>query len=127
MSKQDTRSKPARRQYTAELKDGLVQRCLQPGASVSRIALDNGINANVLFRWRREHLRANGHVLQHAAGPVLLPVKMAVTPVGEARASDMPAAAGVIEIDIAGVHVRLRGAIDAASLRCVLQTLRNLA
>lgn len=127
MSKQDTRAKPARRQYTAEFKDDLVQRCLQPGASVSRIALDNGINANVLFRWRREHLRAKGHALEHTAGPVLLPVKMAVTPVAEARPSGMPAVAGVIEIDIAGAHVRLHGSIDAASLRCVLQTLRELA
>jgi transposase len=39
----------------------------------------------------------------------------------------MPAAAGVIEIDIAGVQVRLHGSIDAASVRCVLQTLRDLA
>lgn len=127
MSKQDTRSKPARRQYTAEFKDDLVQRCLQPGASVSRIALDNGINANVLFRWRREHLRAEGRALEHTAGPVLLPVKMTVTPVAEPRSSGMPAAAGVIEIDIAGAHVRLHGSIDAASVRCVLQTLRELA
>jgi transposase len=81
MSNQDTVSKSARRQYTAEFKDDLVQRCRQPGASVSRIALDNGINANVLFRWRREHVRANGLAPEHAAGPVLLPVKMTVTPV----------------------------------------------
>ena len=123
MSKQDTRAKPARRQYTTDLKDDLVQRCLQPGASVSRIALDNGINANVLFRWRREHLRANGLVMEHDAGTVLLPVKMAVTPAAQA----LPATAGVIEIDIAGAQVRLRGAVDAASVRCVLQTLRELA
>lgn len=124
MSKQDTRSKPARRQYTSAFKDDLVQRCLQTGASVSRIALDNGINANVLFRWRREHLRASGHALDHSAGAVLLPVKMAVA---ETRSSALPATAGVIEIDIAGAHVRLRGAVDEASVRCVLRTLRELA
>jgi transposase len=127
MSKQETRSKPARRQYAAQFKNELVQRCLQPGASVSGIALENGINANVLFRWRREHLQANGHVPHHAAGPVLLPVKMAMTPVAEARPSGVPAAAGVIEIDIVGAQVRLHGAVDAASVRCVLQTLRELA
>lgn len=127
MSKHDTRSKPARRQYTAQFKDDLVRRCLQPGASVSGIALQNGINANVLFRWRREHLRANGRAMQHAAGAVLLPVKMAVTPVSEARSSGLAPAAGVIEIDIAGAHVRLRGAVDEASVRCVLQALQGLA
>lgn len=127
MSKQDTDSKPARRQYTAQFKDDLVQRCLHPGASVSGIALDNGINANVLFRWRREHLRAKGHVLEHPGGAALLPVKMSVTPVAEPRSSGMPATAGVIEIDIAGARVRLHGTVDAASVRCVLQTLRELA
>ena len=127
MSKQDTRAKPARRQYTTDFKDDLVQRCLQPGASVSRIALDNGINANVLFRWRREHLRANGLATEHAAGTVLLPVKVAVTRAAQALPMALPATAGVIEIDIAGAHVRLHGAVDAASVRCVLQTLRDLA
>jgi transposase len=127
MSKQDTVSKFARRQYTAQFKDELVQRCLQPGASVSGIALENGINANVLFRWRREHLRANGLAMEPAAGTVLLPVKMAVTPIAEAVPAALPATAGVIEIDIAGAQVRLNGAVDAASVRCVLQTLRELA
>ena len=127
MSKQDTRAQAARRQYTAEFKDDLVRRCLQPGASVSRIALDNGINANVLFRWRREHLRANGLAVEHTAGTVLLPVKMAVTPAAQAMPMAVPATAGVIEIDIAGAQVRLHGAVDAASVRCVLQTLRELA
>lgn len=59
MSKQDTRTQPLRRRhYAAGFKRELVERSLQPGASVSGIALDNGINANVLFRLRREHLRA---------------------------------------------------------------------
>lgn len=127
MSKQDTVSKSARRQYTAEFKDDLIQRCLQPGASVSAIALHNGINANVLFRWRRERLRASGLAMEDAAGTVLLPVKMAVTPAAEAMPTALSTTAGVIEIDIAGAHVRLRGSIDAASVRCVLQALRDLA
>ena len=32
--------------------------------------------------------------------------------------------AGVIEIDIGAARVRLRGAVDEANLRCVLQTLK---
>jgi hypothetical protein len=35
--------------------------------------------------------------------------------------------AGSIELDIDGVRVRLRGTVDAASLRCVLQALRERA
>jgi Transposase len=47
----------------------LVERSLQPGASVSGIALENCINANVLFKWRREHpehRRAVSHGVQVA-------------------------------------------------------------
>jgi transposase len=130
MAKQDTQPQPARRQYTAAFKDDLVQRCLQSGASVSGIALENGINANVLFRWRREHLRANGCALEHgAARAVLLPVTMTAATLQQPQAlpSSVPAAAGVIEIDIGAARVRLRGPVDEASVRCVLQTLRELA
>ena len=33
----------------------------------------------------------------------------------------------VIEIDIGAARVRLRGSVDEASVRCVLQTLRGIA
>lgn len=81
----------------------------------------------MLFRWRREHLRANGRATERAAGTVLLPVKMAVTPAAVSMPTALPASAGVIEVDVAGARVRLQGSIDAASVRCVLQTLRELA
>ena len=48
MSSQDTQSKSTRRKYPAAFKLYLVERCLLAGASVSGIALENGINANVL-------------------------------------------------------------------------------
>jgi len=56
----------------AEFKRDLVERCLQPGASVSGIALDSGINTNVLFRWRREHLRAAASVREHSGARAVL-------------------------------------------------------
>ena len=132
MSRQDTQAKPTRRRYAAPFKRELVERSLQPGASVSGIALENGINANVLFKWRREHLRAVPGGQDHvSAQAVLLPVQLAatVTPTTEPQAaptrSTMPT--GVIEIDIGAARVRLRGAVDEAAVRCVLQTLRASA
>ena len=121
MSKQDTQTEPLRRQYAASFKRELVERSLQPGASVSGIALENGINANVLFRWRREQLRATASV-QHESTEqaVLLPVRLAATP-------RSPMAAGVIEIDIGAARVRLHGAVDEVNVRCVLQALRAIA
>lgn len=125
MPRQDTDPTPARRRYTAEFKGELVERSLQPGASVSAIALENGINANVLFKWRREHLRAVAGVhVRGAAQAMLLPVKLAITPSApEAVPSRAVVSEGVIEIDIGGARVRLRGCVDESNLRCVLQTL----
>jgi transposase len=61
---------------------------------------------------------------------VLLPVKLAGTvpaTVQEATPPRSPMPAGVIEIDIGGARVRLRGAVDEGNVRCVLQALRTCA
>ena len=100
---------------------------------MSGIALESGINTNVLFRWRREHLHATSRVGDHdsAAQAVLLPVEVTSTNAPTAKqgavSSCAPMPAGVIEIDIGAARVRLRGSVDEANVRCVLQTLRALA
>ena len=133
MSSQDTRARPARRQYTAAFKRELVERSLQPGASVSGIALEGGINTNMLFRWRRERLRSLGRMhgqgAAQVAQAVLVPVKVAVpvTPAPPALPASAAKADGLIEIDIGGTRVRLHGRVDDSSLRCILHTLRGLA
>lgn len=43
-----------RRRYDSSSKARLVAECLSPGVSVSRLALDNGVNANLLRKWIRE-------------------------------------------------------------------------
>src|SRR5258708_37477756 len=119
MSEQDTRAKRRRRDHSAALKRELIERSLQAGASVSGIALDSGINANLLFKWRREHLRAIGRVMISAtptAKPVLLPVTIE-TPTPEVTGVPMPpppatranvgSNTGSIQIDIGGARVRL--------------------
>jgi transposase len=130
MLKQDTQARPTRRRHAASFKRELVERSLQPGASVSGIALESGINANVLFRWRREHLRAApGTQDDGAVRAVLLPVKLAHAAPTEQEAlpsrSSMPV--GIIEIDIGAARVRLRGLVDEANVRCVLQALKAIA
>lgn len=121
----------SRRQHERAFKEGLVRQSLEPGASVSAIALSNGINANMLFKWRRQHLRAIG---QRAAPSVLLPVQIAPqtgvatmpAPIEPTALAPKPAPRnGVIELDIAGVQLRVRGAVDEASLCSVLRALRQ--
>lgn len=43
-----------RRRYDAASKARLIAASLEPGVSVSRLALDNGINANLLRKWIKQ-------------------------------------------------------------------------
>jgi len=42
-----------RRRHSAELKARILAACAEPGASVARIAMENGLNTNLVFKWRR--------------------------------------------------------------------------
>ena len=125
------RARRQRREHSPEFKRELVARSLLPNASVSSIALEAGINANLLFTWRRAHRDAMEASASPIASPaVLVPVKLEVPGEDGVLASSSPTAPrtpGTIEIDLAGARVRLRGTVDEASVRCVLQTLHALA
>ncbi len=51
------------RTYTPEFKAELVAACQQPGASIAALAGQQGMNANVLHRWLKEHQRSGCHLL----------------------------------------------------------------
>jgi transposase len=126
------RSGSRRRTYDAAFKRHLVELSLAPGASVARIALDHRMNANILFKWRRYHLRA---LAQSAAKPatgllpitVMEPERMAEdTPALRAasgRKARAPVLAGLIEIDLPLGRLRLTGAVDPVALRVVIEIL----
>lgn len=125
----DTKNKPARsgkperRRHSAAFKRRLIEQTLAPGVSVARIALDNGVNTNLLFKWRRDHVRARRN-----ESPTLLPVAINEPSSEPAQlpAPTPPArvvAGGVIEIELAGARIRLKGAVDLAALRVTLQML----
>ncbi|EAY2125346.1 TPA: transposase [Salmonella enterica subsp. enterica serovar Birkenhead] len=40
--------------YSPEFKHQLVAASCEPGISISKLALENGINANLLFKWRQQ-------------------------------------------------------------------------
>ena len=132
MSEQDTTADRSRRVHSVAFKGDLVARSLQPGASVSALALAAGINANLLFKWRRMHVRAQRGALESSAhrAPVLLPVTIARPTTAPSSATSLPRAhaamgGGSIDIEIAGARIRLRGQVDEASLRHVLKALRE--
>jgi transposase len=63
---------PKRRFYSTELKLQVVQTCAQPGASIAGVALQHGINTNIVHRWIREHGQGTLVVQSQAFVPVTL-------------------------------------------------------
>jgi len=133
MDEQVVRAPRRCREHSAEFKRELVARSLEPGVSVAAVAMDGGINANLLFGWRRRHLeciaRAEPAPVRSPAA-VLLPVSIEAGPREIHRTPPAPPArssSGTIEIEIGSARVRLRGPVDDASLRSVLTALRGLA
>ncbi|MDD3938085.1 transposase [Rhodoferax sp.] len=70
-----TTQAPKRRFYSPELKLQVVGACAQPGASIAGIALQHGINANIVHRWLREH----GHGTLIRRQPTFVPVTLSAT------------------------------------------------
>ncbi len=130
MDKREIEGKDTRRRHGEAFKRELVERSLQPGASVSALAQEHGVNANLLFNWRRLHLRALTAKPAAPLHPALLPVTVVpdsptAAPSPVAPPARMPN--GTIEIEIGGARVRVRGNVDDTSLRSVLRALRELA
>ncbi len=48
------------RRYSAQLKAQVLEQCAAPGASVAKVAMSHGVNANVVHRWRRLALEGAG-------------------------------------------------------------------
>lgn len=123
-----------RRSYEAAFKRHLVDLSLAPGSSVAKIALDHRLNANILFKWRRQHLRELARSAPKSAAG-LLPVTVMeperaavgapvqVTNASSRRNRSALAAGGVIEVDLPLGRVRLTGAVDLAALRAVIDAL----
>jgi transposase len=124
-----------RRRHADGFRQALVQRTLEPGASVAAIAQEAGVNANLLFNWRRLHLQALAPAPVHADRPVLLPVTVVeparapvvAPPSSPPQPPTRPAPADSIEIAIHGARVCVRGAVDEVSLCTVLRALAATA
>ena len=55
--------------YDEAVKAELVAACGRPGASVSRLARECGVNANQLSRWVREHSQRRQHAVAVSPAP----------------------------------------------------------
>ena len=126
-------SRKGRLNYGIDFKKQLAIAACEPGVSVARIALDNGINANMLHKWRRAHLAGTLGVVERPQQD-FLPVRIArsvnelvQSPAhvpsrqAELTVPKLPTPKpGVIEIRLGATTLRLEGAVDAITLAQVL-------
>ena len=119
----DTKQQPGaarRRQWSAAMKRQIVAETLEPGSSVSIVARRHDVNANQLFKWRRELLpKAVPAVVEDST---MVPVE--VVPEGP-RHRRRAERSGFIEIEFGcGARVCLRGEVSPETLRQVIELLR---
>jgi transposase len=122
--KQGTRK--GRPNYSMEFKRRLAVAACAPNVSVSKLALEHEVNANMVFKWRRQY-RAG--LLGTDAGAAFLPVAVQMAQGGglaqvTCQASAPEVGGGHIEILIGSAVVRVMGKVDAQLLRTVVQSLR---
>ena len=124
-----------RANFPLEFKAKLAARACEPGVSVSRLALEHGLNTNMLFRWRRDYRRGELSV-PVASNATLLPVNLVAdtespvvelpnpsTRFGGVESTEPPPSG--IEIRVAGVVIVVQGEVDPVRLRAVLAALRG--
>jgi len=117
-----------RRRYTIGEKRAIVEETRIKGASVPVVAQRHGVNANLLFGWRRLYERG---LLEETEVPAarLLPVKVTTPTLMPTERAKMPAvdarpSKSVMEIEFAsGQRLRISGRVDAAALRQVIAAL----
>ena len=111
-----------RRHWPDAIKRELVAATLESGASVSIVARRHDLNANMLFKWRRQFAPAAPlpSVLPADLVPVAILPDTATTspgPRSEPRPMAGCSAIGSIEIALSGgVRVRIKGTVDPAAV-----------
>jgi transposase len=96
----------------------VVEETFVPGASVAVIARAHGVNANQVFHWRK--LYREGRLGVKPASTELVPVRIAdegcVVPARQT---------GAIHIELGNARIRIEGAVDATTIRTVVEILRR--
>ena len=118
-------TRKGRPNYSHEFKRQIVAAASLPGASVSQLAMEHRLNANMVFRWRRE---VAAGAAGSKEGPTTVVPHLLVR--DQAAAAPMTSATQCksndfkVEVTIGGACVRISGTPDPAVLRAVFQSLR---
>ena len=109
-----------RHRYCEPFKTWIVELAVRPGMSMAGLAMRNQVNANQLRRWVKLHREDPGRGLTKAQ---LLPVTIAAR--GVAMLTTTRSTGAPVELELAGVVIRVRDGVAPATLRMVLEALRG--
>ena len=86
-----TVKKRTRRDYSPELKERILAECAAPGASVAKIAMAHGVNANLVHTW---HKLTRESELKPAEVTRFVPIAI------EAESAAPPAPPDIVEVEL---------------------------
>jgi transposase len=114
-----------RRTWSAEAKARIVAESQASGASVCAVARRHGLTPQQLFTWRRE---ARQRASSGAGGgtPAFVPVVLEPAATTRPKPPRRARPALAVEIEVAGVLVRVPPGMDAATITAVLQAAKTL-
>ncbi len=104
-----------RRRWTGDDKAKILGETLEPGAVVSVVARRHGLTPQQLFGWRRE-----ARTLSEEAGPKFVPAVIE-QPSRQQRKQRQSIALASIELEIAGVRVRIGDGAKASTISAVIR------
>lgn len=110
--------------YSPEFKQQLVAASCKPGISISKLALENGINANLLFKWRHQW-RDGKLLLPSSESPQLLPVTLDATTVQPESLAEDPGLSISCEVTFRHGTLRLNGTVSETFLALLIQELKR--
>lgn len=122
-----TRGRAGRPNYPVEFKRRLAVEACEAEISVAKLALSYGLNANMLFKWRRQYragqFGAQSIGCQAPEAPRFLAVVTSATPSKTKPAKVVTDEPGYIEILRGDSRVRVCGEVTASALHLVLDCL----
>src|SRR5215212_7627057 len=117
-----TARRGGRRNWSDASKRQIVAETLEPGSSVSIVARRHDVNANQLFKWRRELMPEQPPALVDSGA--MVPVEIVPEP-ERRRPRRLVERAGFIEIEFGnGARACIRGEVAPKTLRQVIELLR---
>lgn len=113
--------------HPIDLKRRLAALACEPDVSVAKLALTHGINANLLFKWRRQYRAGKfGAIAPEGAAGIAPPAARLLPVVTTPRAGiprDADRLQPCIEIVLGDATVRVCGEVSSAALRTVIDCL----